>query len=83
MKIQLFLQMKKTQSQTKIKQTPVIKEVLELTKSYKFRNSEEIQKSIIKIINNSEINPSFLRDKKGDTLTHLIIKTDNQNQLNL
>ena len=26
----------------------VIKEVLELAKSYKFRNSEEIQKSIIK-----------------------------------
>ena len=61
----------------------VIKEVLELAKSYKFRNSEEIQKSIIKTINNSEINPSFLRDKKGETLTHLIIKTDNLESVEL
>jgi len=61
----------------------VIKEVLDLAKSYKFRNSEEIQKSIIKTINNSEINPSLLRDKKGDTLTHLIIKTDNLESVEL
>ena len=35
----------------------VIKEVLNLARSYKLKNTEDIQKSIIKTINNSEINP--------------------------
>lgn len=61
----------------------VIKEVLNLARSYKLKNTEDIQKSIIKTINNSEINPSYLKNKNGETLTHLIIKEDKLESLEL
>ena len=54
----------------------IIKEVLDLAKNYKLMNSENIQNSIIKTINNSEINPSYIKNQNGETLTHLIIKED-------
>ena len=61
----------------------VIKEVIECANSYKLRNSENIQNSIIKIINNSEISPSYLKNKNGETLIHLIIKEDKLESLEL
>ena len=54
----------------------IINEVLNLAKSYKLRNTENIQKSIIKIINDSKIDPSYIKNNNGETLTHLIIKED-------
>jgi ankyrin repeat protein len=61
----------------------IIKQVLELARSYKINNFENIQKSIIKIINNSEINPSNIKNKNGETLTHLIIKEGDLESLKL
>ena len=60
-----------------------INEVLNLARSYRLKNAEDIQKSIIKVINNSEINPSVLINQKGETLTHLIIKEDKLESLEL
>ncbi len=54
----------------------IIKETLELAKSYKINNTENIINSIIRKINNSGINPSCIKDKNGETLVHLIIKED-------
>jgi ankyrin repeat protein len=61
----------------------IIKEVLDLAKNYKLMNSENIQNSIIKTINNSEINPSYIKNQNGETLTHLIIKEDKLESLEL
>ena len=61
----------------------VINEVLKLAKSYELLNSDDIQKSIIKAINESEINPALLKDNNGETLTHLIIKEDKLDCLEL
>ena len=61
----------------------IIKDILDLAKSYKLKNTENIQKSIIKIINNSGINPSCIKNKNGETLIHLIIKEDNLEPLKL
>ena len=61
----------------------IIKQVLELARSYKINNYEDIQKSIINIINNSEINPSYIKNKNGETLAHLIIKEDDLESLKL
>ena len=60
-----------------------INEVLNLARSYRLKNAEDIQKSIIKVINNSEINPSLLINQNGETLTHLIIKEDKLESLEL
>ena len=54
----------------------IIIEILELAKSYKINNTENILNSIIRKINNSGINPSCIKDKNGETLVHLIIKED-------
>lgn len=61
----------------------LIKEVISLAKSFKLRNSEDIQKSIIKAINKSEINPSFIKNKNDETLIHLIIKEGSLESLEL
>ena len=61
----------------------VINEVLELAKNHKFQNTDIIQKSIIKTINQSEISPSYIKNKNGETLTHLIIKEDQLESLEL
>ena len=61
----------------------VIKEVIECVNSYKLINSENIQNSIIKIINKSEISPSYLKNKNDETLIHLIIKEDKLESLEL
>ena len=61
----------------------IIIEVLNLAQSYKLRNSEDIQKSIIKTINDSKIDPSYIKNIKGETLTHLIIKEDKLESLEL
>ena len=60
-----------------------INEVLNLARSYKLKNAEDIKKSIIKVINNSEINPSLLINQNGETLTHLVIKEDKLESLEL
>ena len=60
-----------------------INEVLNLARNYRLKNTEDIQKSIIKVINNSEINPSVLINQKGETLIHLIIKEDKLESLEL
>ena len=61
----------------------IINEILNLAKSYKLRNSEDLQKSIIKTINESKIDPSYIRDTNGETLIHLIIKEDKLESLEL
>ena len=61
----------------------VIMEVLNLARSYQLKNTEDIQKSIIRAINISEINPSYLKNKNSETLAHLIIKEDKLESLEL
>ena len=61
----------------------LILEVLNLAKSYVYRNTEDIQKSILKAINNSNINPSYIKNNDGETLAHLIIKEDKLESLEL
>ena len=65
------------------KYNEVIKEIIECVNSYKLWNSENIQNSIIKIINKSEISPSYLKNKNDETLMHLIIKEDKLESLEL
>ena len=61
----------------------IINEVLNLAKSYKLNNSEDIQNSIIKTINDSKIDPSLIKNNSGETLTHLIIREDKLESLEL
>ena len=61
----------------------IINEVLNLAKSYKLRNYEDIQNSIIKTINDSKVDPSYIKNNNGETLTHLIIKEDKLESLQL
>ena len=51
-----------------------IRNVVSLALSYKIRNKEEIQSSIIKCINESGISPINIKDQNGDTLSHIIIR---------
>ena len=65
------------------KYNEVIKEVIECVNSYKLWNSENIQNSIIKKINKSQISPPHLKNKNDETLIHLIIKEDKLESLEL
>ena len=61
----------------------IIADILTLAKSYKLRNAEEIQKSIIKIIDNSGISPSFIRNNNNENLIQLIVKEEKLESLEL
>ena len=51
-----------------------IRNVISTALSYKIRNKEEIQSSIIKYINESGISPINIKDQNGDTLSHIIVR---------
>ena len=72
----------KETNKDKIKEiNKLMNEVLNITKEYKNRNTDDLKEEVIKQINASKINPELLINQEKENLAHLTIQSDKYERL--
>ena len=72
----------KETNRDKIKEiNKLMNEVLNITKEYKNRNTDDLKEEVIKQINASKINPELLINQDKENLAHLTIQSDKYERL--
>ena len=67
----------KEENKNQIKEiTKLMNDILNTTKEYKKRTSDDLKETVIKQIKDSKINPELLINQEKENLAHLVIQTD-------